>query len=71
LVFPDFSSRFYLECDGSKYGYGGILYHLSDDLKRRVIQYASSLPPKSQRLFSGAQLEAAAAAWAMNHFRSF
>ena len=71
LCYLEFSSRFYLETDSSKEGYGAINFHISDPGLRRVVSYASTSSPKSQKLYSGALLEAAAAAWAMNHFKSF
>ena len=72
LRHPDFEKDFFLATDGSLLGFGAILHQKCPDSGGLfAIAYASCKLPLSMKSLVGPQLEAAAACWAMNHFRHY
>ena len=71
LMKPDFTKRFYLQTDASLVGLGAVLSQKDDLGRDRVISYASRTLSKPERIWHSHELEALAAIWGCEHFRTY
>lgn len=58
---PDFSRKFYIQCDASSQGVGGVLFQIDDEGNEHPISYMSAKLNKAQRNYSVTELECFAA----------
>lgn len=71
LTHPDFSKRFFIQCDASMSGVGSVLFQISDDGKENPIAYLSQKLTKAQRNYSVTELECLAAVLSVKKFRAY
>lgn len=71
LVNPDFSKRFYVQCDASTLGVGGVLFQLDEEGHEHPIAYMSTKLNKAQRNYSVTELECYAAVLSVKKFRPY
>lgn len=71
LVNPDFSKHFYIQCDASTMGVGGVLFQMDDGNNERPIAYMSAKLNKAQRNYSVTELECYAAILSVKRFRPY
>uniref|UniRef100_W8AS19 RNA-directed DNA polymerase n=1 Tax=Ceratitis capitata TaxID=7213 RepID=W8AS19_CERCA len=71
LTHPDFNRRFYIQCDASTDGVGGVLFQLDDDNNERPIAYISAKLNRAQRNYSITELECYAAVVSVKRFRPY
>ncbi|KAL8427536.1 hypothetical protein ACSSS7_007673 [Eimeria intestinalis] len=70
LAHPDYEWPFYLDCDGSGDGHGGVLLQPYEK-GERVIAYASGSLHGTKKKWTATELEAAALIWALETFRHY
>ena len=69
---PDFSKKFYVWHDGSRYGFGAVLTQLNDEGKYVPIYWAATRTDKAQQSYDAKRLELASAHWAVTKvFRKY
>lgn len=71
LSTPDFSKRFYIQCDASTCGVGGVLFQKDDSGNERVLYYHSQKLNSAQRNYTITELECLAAIVCVKKFRPF
>ncbi|KAL8425993.1 hypothetical protein ACSSS7_008265 [Eimeria intestinalis] len=70
LAHPDYTRKFYVDCDGSVDGLGAVLLQPYED-GERVIAYASRSLVDHEKKWTATELEAAALVWALDTFRPY
>lgn len=68
---PDFSRKFYLHCDASDFGIGGVLVQLDETGAEKPIAYMSKKLNSAQRNYSVTERECLAAVEAIKKFRCY
>lgn len=68
---PDFSKRFWVQCDASDYGLGAVLYQKENDDAEKPIAYFSQKFNECQRKYSTTEKECLAAVMAVKKFLSY
>jgi transposase InsO family protein len=71
LIKPDFEKPFYLQTDASAYGLGAVLTQKDEQGRDKVVSYASRTLAKPERQWHSYELEALAAIWGCEHFRTY
>lgn len=71
LSTPDFTKRFYIQCDASSCGVGGVLFQKDEDNNERVLYYHSQKLNSAQRNYTVTELECLAAIICVKKFRPF
>lgn len=71
LVNPDFEKHFYIQCDASSEGVGGVLFQIDVEDNERPIAYMSTKLNKAQRNYSVTELECYAAILSVKKFRPY
>lgn len=71
LANPEFSKKFYLQCDASDFGIGAVLVQLDDEGNERPIAFMSKKLNSSQRNYSVTESECLAAVEAIKKFRCY
>lgn len=71
LTNPDFRKPFFVQCDASTDGVGGVLFQLDDEKNERPIAYVSTKLNKAQRNYSITELECYAAILCVKKFRPY
>ena len=71
LTTPDFAKHFYIQCDASTSGVGGVLFQRSDDGGENPIAYFSKKLTPTQRNYSITELECYAALLSVKKFRAY
>ena len=71
LVNPDFTKHFYIQCDASSVGVGGVLFQLDDENNERPIAFMSAKLNKAQKNYSVTELECYAAVLSVKKFRPY
>lgn len=71
LVNPDFSRHFYVQCDASSLGVGGVLFQMDEEGHEHPIAYMSAKLNKAQRNYSVTELECYAAVLSVKKFRPY
>ena len=71
LATPDFSKRFYVQCDASTTGVGGVLFQKDDEGNDRPIAFMSKKLTPTQRNYSITELECYAAILSIKKFRPY
>lgn len=71
LVNPDFSKRFFIQCDASKTGVGSVLFQRDNDGGENPIAYMSQKLNAAQRNYSVTELECLAAVLSIKKFRAY
>lgn len=71
LSTPDFKRHFYIQCDASSEGVGGVLFQLDDEGNERPISYLSGKLNKAQRNYSVTEKECYAAVLSVKKFRPY
>lgn len=71
LVNPDFTKRFYIQCDASSTGVGSVLFQVSDSGVENPIAYMSKKLNSAQRNYSVSELECLAAFLSIKKFRCY
>lgn len=71
LSHPDFSKPFFIQCDASNMGVGGVLYQLDYNGEEHPIAYMSQKLNSAQRNYSVTELECLAAILCLEKFRGF
>lgn len=71
LRHPDFSKRFYIQCDASEYGIGAVLFQLSGANEEHPIAFYSQKLNACQRNYSVTEKECLAAVMAVKRFRPY
>lgn len=71
LVQPDFTKRFFVQCDASIVGVGSVLFQYSDDGHEHPIAYFSKKLNGAQKNYSITELECYAAVLSVKHFRPY
>lgn len=71
LVNPDFTKRFYIQCDASSQGVGGVLFQIDNEGNEHPIAYMSAKLNKAQRNYSVTELECYAAVLSVKKFRAY
>lgn len=71
LITPDFTKRFYIQCDASKTGVGSVLFQIHDDGNERPIAFMSKKLNPAQRNYSITELECYAAVLSIKKFRAY
>lgn len=61
LVTPNYGQRFYIRCDASKEGIGGVLYQLDSNEEERPIAFLSKKLNPTQKNYSTTEQECLAA----------
>jgi len=69
LMCPDFSKKFYLQCDASQVGLGVILSQALDGSE--VIAYASRRLSKAEQLYTTTELECLCVIWGAERHRAY
>ncbi|KAL8447032.1 hypothetical protein Emed_004662 [Eimeria media] len=67
---PDYSRKFFVDCDGSAEGLGAVLLQPYDE-GERVVAYASRQLLPHEKRWTATELEAAALVWALDTFRPY
>ncbi|KAL8441521.1 hypothetical protein Emed_007557 [Eimeria media] len=70
LAHPDYSRKFFVDCDGSAEGLGAVLLQPYDE-GERVVAYASRQLFPHEKRWTATELEAAALVWALDTFRPY
>lgn len=68
---PDFSKKFYLQCDASDFGIGAVLVQFDDDGNEKPIAFMSKKLNSAQRNYSVTERECLAALEAIKKFRCY
>lgn len=68
---PDFAKPFYIQCDASTSGVGGVLYQIDNDGNENVLYYYSQKLNSAQKNYSITELECMAAIICVKKFRPF
>lgn len=71
LVHPNFSKKFYIQCDASDYGIGAVLVQLDEEGLERPIAFMSKKLNAAQRNYSVTERECLAAIEAIERFRCY
>lgn len=71
LSHPDFSKPFFIQCDASNMGVGGVLYQLDENGEEHPIAYMSQKLNSAQRNYSVSELECLADILCLEKFRGF
>ncbi|XP_067635466.1 uncharacterized protein [Eurosta solidaginis] len=71
LRHPDFSKRFFIQCDASDYGLSAVLYQKESDDAEKPIAYFSQKFNDCQRKYSTTEKECLAAVMAVKRFRPY
>lgn len=71
LRHPDFTRRFYIQCDASDYGTGAVLFQLDDSNEEHPIAFYSQKLNSCQRNYSVTEKECLAAVMAVKKFRPY
>lgn len=71
LINPDFSRKFFIQCDASDFGIGAVLVQLDDEGNERPVAFMSKKLNSSQRNYSVTEKECLAALEAINRFRCY
>lgn len=71
LSTPDFKKHFYIQCDASSEGVGGVLFQVNNDGEERPIAYLSSKLNKAQKNYSVTEQECYAAVLSVKKFRPY
>lgn len=71
LKLPNFSKRFYIQCDASDYGIGAVLYQLSENNEESPIAFYSQKFNDCQRNYSVTEKECLAAVMAVKKFSPY
>lgn len=71
LSHPDFSKPFYIQCDASTSGVGGVLFQVDDLGREKVLYYHSQKLNAAQKNYSITELECMAAIICVKEFRPF
>lgn len=71
LKHPDFSKRFYIQCDASNYGLGAVLYQLGKNNEEHPIAFYSQKLNSCQQKYSVTEKECLAAVMAIKKFRPY
>lgn len=71
LANPDFSKKFFLQCDASDFGIGAVLFQLDEGGNERPIAFMSKKLNSSQRNYSVTERECLAAVEAIKKFRCY
>ena len=71
LVHPDFSKRFFIQCDASANGVGAVLYQLDEENQERPIAFFSQKLNQCQKNYSVTKKECLAAVLAIKRFRPY
>lgn len=71
LAQPDFSREFFIQCDASRVGVGGVLFQLDDENRERPIAFVSKKLNRSQRNYTVTELECLAAVVSVKRFRPY
>lgn len=70
LVHPDFEERFFIQCDASMNGVGGVLFQIKDG-EEHPIAFMSRKLNTAQRNYSVSELECLAAVLSIKQFRCY
>jgi hypothetical protein len=68
---PDFSKPFYIQCDASTSGVGGVLYQIDEDGNEKVLYFYSQELNSAQKNYSITELECMVAIICVKNFRPF
>ena len=68
---PDFTKQFYIRCDASTQGIGGVLFQLDDDDGEKPIAFISQKLNSAQRNYTVTELECLAAVLSVKQFRPY
>src|SRR5437868_3878036 len=68
MAYPDFTKRFILTTDASKFGFGAILSQIQDN-RERAISYASKATNDREQNYFPTELEAVAIVWGIEKFK--
>lgn len=71
LATPDYSKRFFIQCDASSTGIGAVLFQKDEENSDRPLAYMSQKLNAAQRNYSVTELECLAAVQAIKKFRSY
>lgn len=71
LAPPDFTQRFYIQCNASSFGVGGVLFQKSVDGEEHPICYFSKKLNGAQRNYSVTEQECLAALLSIQKFRAY
>lgn len=71
LKHPDFTKRFFIQCDASDYGIGAVLYQVNDDNEEHPIAFYSQKLNSCQQKYSVTEKECLAAIMAIKKFRPY
>lgn len=71
LITPDYAKPFFLRCDASTEGVGGVLFQLDDNGHERPISYVSQKLRGAQRNYSVSEQECLAALVCVKKFRPY
>lgn len=71
LTNPDFTKKFFLQCDASDYGIGAVLFQLDNEGNERPIAYMSKKLNSAQKNYSVTERECLAAVEAIKRFRCY
>lgn len=71
LAQPDFSRKFYVQCDASSTGIGSVLFQTSDDGAEHPVAFMSHKLTSPQRNYSVTELECYAALESVRKFRPY
>lgn len=71
LSHPDFSRPFFIQCDASKSGVGGVLYQIDENGEEHPIAYMSKKLNAAQRNYCVTELECLAAILCLLKFRGY
>lgn len=71
LINPDFGKHFYLQCDASTTGIGGVLFQLDDCEQERPIAFMSQKLNSAQMKYTVTELECLAAVVSVDKFRPY
>lgn len=71
LSTPDFKKHFYIQCDASSEGVGGVLFQVDADGNERPISYLSAKLNKAQKNYSVTEQECYAAILSVKKFRPY
>lgn len=71
LRFPDYNKTFYLQCDASDKGLGGLLFQVDEDGNQQVISMASRLIRGNEVAYTVCEKELLAVVFSLMKFRIF